>query len=71
MVDNGTLVGGNAGGLTQDSALATSPATAIEGNALVSRLRVIEDQPLDSRAVSFVQLHDRLRLTLEGGDSPA
>ena len=37
---------------------------------LVSQLRVIEDQPLDSRAVAFAQLHDRLQATLEGGDSP-
>lgn len=43
---------------------------AVEGNALLSRLRVIEDQPLESRAGAFVQIHDRLRATLEGGDSP-
>jgi hypothetical protein len=44
---------------------------AVEGNELVSRLRVIEDQPLDMRAGAFVQIHDRLRSTLEGGDAPA
>ncbi len=38
-------------------------------SALLSRLRVIEDQPLASRASSFVQIHDRLQATLEGGDA--
>ena len=40
-------------------------------NSLLSRLRVIEDQPLESRAAAFVQLHDRLQRRLEGGDAPA
>jgi hypothetical protein len=40
---------------------------AVDG--LVSQLRVIEDQPLDSRAAAFAQLHDKLQRTLEGGDS--
>jgi hypothetical protein len=35
----------------------------------VSRLRVIEDQPLDSRADAFGRVHDALRSALEGGDS--
>ncbi|MHA6668578.1 hypothetical protein ACX3O0_06870 [Homoserinimonas sp. A447] len=39
-------------------------------DGLVSQLRVIEDQPLDARASAFTQIHDRLRSTLEGGDSP-
>jgi hypothetical protein len=39
-------------------------------DGLVSQLRVIEDQPLDARAPAFTQIHDRLRSTLEGGDSP-
>jgi len=39
------------------------------GNALLSRLRVIEDQPLDSRAAAFTQVHDELQHRLEGGDS--
>ncbi|MES2170754.1 MAG: hypothetical protein V4479_08530 [Actinomycetota bacterium] len=38
-------------------------------DALLSRIRVIEDQPLDARADAFTQLHDELRATLEGGDS--
>jgi hypothetical protein len=38
-------------------------------NALLSRLRVIEDQPLDARADAYVQVHDALRVRLEGGDA--
>ena len=37
-----------------------------DASALLSRLRVIEDQPLESRAVAFVHIHDRLQSTLEG-----
>ena len=44
---------------------------AAEPDALVSRLRLIEDQPLDSRAGAFAQLHDELHHRLEGGDSHA
>ncbi|CAN5222139.1 hypothetical protein BH11ACT2_BH11ACT2_17490 [soil metagenome] len=40
-----------------------------DSDALVTRLRVIEDQPLESRAAAFGQLHDELQATLEGGDS--
>jgi hypothetical protein len=39
-------------------------------DALLSRLRLIEDQPLDVRAAAFTQVHDELRAALEGGDSP-
>lgn len=42
-----------------------------ETDALLSRLRVIEDQPLDTRATAFAQLHDQLQVRLEGGDAPA
>jgi hypothetical protein len=35
---------------------------------LVSRLQVIEEQPLDERAAAFASLHDELRARLEGGD---
>ena len=38
-------------------------------SALLSRLRVIEDQPLDTRAAAFTQVHDELQHRLEGGDS--
>lgn len=39
-------------------------------DALVSRLRVIEDQPLENRASAFAQIHDELQSALEGGDAP-
>lgn len=40
-----------------------------ETNALLSRLRVIEDQPLDQRAAAFAQVHDELQTALEGGNT--
>ncbi len=40
-----------------------------EPNALVARLRVIEDQPLETRAEALAQLHDELRAMLEAGDA--
>jgi hypothetical protein len=39
-------------------------------DALMPRLRVIEDQPLPSRAEAYTQVHDELRQLLEGGDVP-
>lgn len=39
-------------------------------DALLSRLRVIEDQPLETRASAYAHLHDELRERLEGGDVP-
>ena len=39
-------------------------------DALVSRLRVIEDQPLESRAAAFGQIHEELQAALENADSP-
>ncbi len=41
-----------------------------EPSALVTRLRVIEDQPLETRAESLAQLHDELAAMLEAGDAP-
>ncbi|WP_166869722.1 MULTISPECIES: hypothetical protein [unclassified Salinibacterium] len=41
-----------------------------EPSALVSRLRLIEDQPLADRAAALAQVHDELRARLESGDSP-
>lgn len=53
-----------------DRSDSAGPSVAAAVDGLVSQLRVIEDQPLDSRAAAFAQLHDRLQSTLEGGDSP-
>lgn len=38
---------------------------------LVSRLQLIEEQPLGDRAAAFALLHDELRARLEGGDGVA
>ncbi|MBG6053613.1 hypothetical protein IWX81_000003 [Salinibacterium sp. CAN_S4] len=46
-------------------------ANELDSNSLLSRLRVIEDQPLESRAAAFAQVHDQLQRRLEGGDSTA
>lgn len=37
-----------------------------QDDALIERLRVIEDQPLETRAAAFAQLHDELKDALEG-----
>ena len=41
-----------------------------ETDALLSRLRLIEDQPLADRAEALSQLHEELRTRLEAGDAP-
>ncbi|HWH98565.1 MAG TPA: hypothetical protein VNS80_09390 [Pseudolysinimonas sp.] len=38
------------------------------GDALLSRLKVIEDQPLETRAEHLAQIYEELRATLEAGD---
>jgi hypothetical protein len=40
-----------------------------ETNTLVSRLRVIEEQPLETRAVAFAQIYDELQGRLDSGDA--
>lgn len=40
-----------------------------ETDALLSRLRVIEDQPLPSRAAAFAQVYDELQARLENGET--
>jgi hypothetical protein len=37
---------------------------------LLSRLHVIEDQPLEARAAAFAQIHEELNSALENADSP-
>lgn len=39
-------------------------------DGLVSRVRVIDDQPLGDRAEAYGQLVEELRTQLEGSDSP-
>ena len=40
-----------------------------DASALLSRLKVIEDQPLETRAEHLAQIYDELRSTLEAGDA--
>jgi hypothetical protein len=40
-----------------------------EDDALLSRLRLIEERPLEARAGAFAQVHDELQSRLEGADS--
>ena len=55
---------------------APEPAAVVEpvetsfDDGLLSRLTVIEDQPLEARAAAYAQLHDELQVRLEGGDLP-
>jgi hypothetical protein len=54
-----------------DGAAADADGTAPDADVaeeLVSRLELIEGQPLGERAASFALLHDELRARLEGGD---
>lgn len=45
----------------------SEPHSTTDGpvDGLISRLAVIDDQPLESRAAAFTQIHDELRATLE------
>ncbi len=53
-----------------ETAVAAAPAERDEEpSALLTRLRVIEDQPLDRRAEALAQLHVELRAQLESGDA--
>jgi hypothetical protein len=54
-----------------EQAGAARDESAPDTDALLSRLRVIEDQPLDQRAAAFAQVHDELQATLEGRDTLA
>ena len=39
-------------------------------DGLLSRLEVIEEQPLEARAEAYAQLHEELSARLEGADAP-
>ena len=51
-----------------DSAETIDDAEYVDTDGLLSRIRLIEDQALESRAVAFAQLHEQLRAALEGSD---
>ncbi|MCP2032557.1 hypothetical protein L1277_002667 [Okibacterium sp. HSC-33S16] len=48
-----------------------SDTSPLSDDALVPRLHLIEDQPLEARAEAYAQLHEELRAQLEGGDKLA
>lgn len=56
--------------MSDESPAAAGTESGADTDALLSRLRVIEDQPLDTRATAYAQLHDQLQARLEGGDAP-
>jgi hypothetical protein len=59
---------------TEASAVDVAGPVAVDDDVaeeLVSRLELIEGQPLGERAASFALLHDELRARLEGGDGAA
>ena len=45
-----------------------SMSDSTDGTELLSRLRLIEDQPLESRAEAFAQIHEQLQSALESSD---
>jgi hypothetical protein len=53
------------------SAALDEPVRPDATDGLVDRIRLIEDQPLESRADAYAAVHDELRRVLEGGDRPA
>jgi hypothetical protein len=65
-VNDAAVGAAEADGAAVDDAADDNPA---DNDALLSRLRVIEDQPLESRAQAFTQLHDQLQSRLEGHDA--
>lgn len=47
------------------------PPTSADGDGLLSRLRVIEDQPLEQRADAYGALHAELKAVLDSADRTA
>ncbi len=41
-----------------------------DAQALLSRVRLIEQQPLEQRAEAFARVHEELQSALEGADTP-
>jgi hypothetical protein len=53
----------------ENGAADVAPGPDEEPSVLVARLRVIEGQPLETRAEALAQVHDELRSMLEAGDA--
>jgi len=49
--------------------MSDSEDATLANDELVSRVRLIEDQPLAERAGSFAHVHDELQASLERGDA--
>ncbi|RWZ68267.1 hypothetical protein ELQ92_03320 [Labedella populi] len=47
------------------------PLTSADGDGLVSRLRLIEDQPLEHRADAYGAVHAELKAVLDSADRTA
>lgn len=62
---------GNLVRMDSDETTEQDGAHAEESDALISRLRVIESQPLEGRAAAFAQIYDGLQSTLGGGGGGA
>jgi hypothetical protein len=76
MAEHGAVYGGAVEGSAVDSGAVNDRAVDGAGagadapeDGLLSRLRLIEDQPLDQRSVAYAQIYDGLQSALEGGDS--
>lgn len=54
-------------GASTDDGAQTSGSSADSDHELVSRLRVIESQPLAARADAYAALHEQLSARLESG----
>ena len=52
----------------QDSAQDSGQASGRDDGEFLSRVNLIEGQPLEARAAAYSQLHEELRGVLEGGD---
>ncbi|HEX3679149.1 MAG TPA: hypothetical protein VHU90_05465 [Galbitalea sp.] len=61
----------DAGSSDTESAASGRTEGSEETDALLSRLRLIEDQPLESRAAAFAQIHEELQSRLDSGDASA
>jgi len=55
--------------MSDENAAADAATGDTDTSALLSRLRLIEDQPLEARAEAFAQVHDELQSILEHGDT--
>ncbi|WAB83636.1 hypothetical protein OVN20_11355 [Microcella daejeonensis] len=67
MVDDGEFGGTGDGPVTEPAVVHEAQAD----EAIVSRISLVEDQPLADRAPAFAQLVDELRAHLEGTDGEA